>query len=66
MCYNKSNRAIYLRYYNSIAVEKLSFSSFLGFHGGAIGFRLFDANFSCAFHSLWFVLPRLLFFGKRF
>jgi hypothetical protein len=30
----------------------------LSFHGGAIGFKLFDAEFSCAFHSLWFFLPR--------
>jgi hypothetical protein len=50
MCYNKSNRAIsYLRNYNSIAVDKLSFLSFLRLHSGAIGLRLFGAEFSCAF-----------------
>jgi hypothetical protein len=54
MCYNKSNRATYLRNHNSIAVEKLSFSSFLGFRGGAISEIGFSTEISPEVHSLWF------------
>jgi hypothetical protein len=60
MCYKKSNRAIYLPYYNSIAVEKLYFSSFLGFRGGAISEVGFSTGNSPEVHSLGFTLPRLI------
>ena len=43
---------------NSIAVDKWYSSSFFRLRGGAIGFRLFVAEFSCATNSLCFVLPR--------
>jgi hypothetical protein len=51
MCYNKSNRASCLRIYNSIAVDKLYFSSFLSFHGGAAPLDLDFSTRNLLVHS---------------
>ena len=58
MCYNKSNRASYLQFYDSIAVEKL-YHSRISAASSAVGGGIAEVGFSTGIspevHSLWAV-----------